>query len=44
MKCFITLIVFCLFLDKSWMHTPEALAKHFIAYNVKVCVMNLFFH
>uniref|UniRef100_A0A671S156 PTB domain-containing engulfment adapter protein 1 n=1 Tax=Sinocyclocheilus anshuiensis TaxID=1608454 RepID=A0A671S156_9TELE len=29
------LIVFCLFLDKSWMHTPEALAKHFIAYNVK---------
>ncbi|XP_062390147.1 PTB domain-containing engulfment adapter protein 1 isoform X3 [Sardina pilchardus] len=21
--------------DKSWMHTPEALAKHFIAYNVK---------
>ncbi len=25
------------------MHTPEALAKHFIAYNAKVCVMNLFF-
>lgn len=22
--------------DKSWMHTPEALAKHYIAYNVKV--------
>ncbi|XP_036433397.1 PTB domain-containing engulfment adapter protein 1 isoform X3 [Colossoma macropomum] len=21
--------------DKSWMHTPEALAKHFIAYNAK---------
>ncbi|XP_056610726.1 PTB domain-containing engulfment adapter protein 1 isoform X1 [Triplophysa dalaica] len=21
--------------DKSWMHTPEALAKHFIAYNTK---------
>ncbi|KAM5151543.1 PTB domain-containing engulfment adapter protein 1 isoform 2-T2 [Mantella aurantiaca] len=21
--------------DKSWMHTPEALSKHFIAYNVK---------
>ncbi|KAM6986213.1 PTB domain-containing engulfment adapter protein 1 isoform 3-T3 [Aplochiton taeniatus] len=21
--------------DKSWMHTPEALAKHYIAYNVK---------
>ncbi|XP_061774393.1 PTB domain-containing engulfment adapter protein 1-like isoform X3 [Nerophis ophidion] len=22
--------------DKSWMHTPEALAKHYIAYNVKL--------
>ncbi|XP_053536744.1 PTB domain-containing engulfment adapter protein 1 isoform X2 [Ictalurus punctatus] len=22
-------------IDKSWMHTPEALAKHFIAYNAK---------
>lgn len=22
--------------DKSWMHTPEALVKHYIAYNAKV--------
>ncbi|MEQ2299333.1 hypothetical protein AMECASPLE_014134, partial [Ameca splendens] len=22
--------------DKSWMHTPEALAKHYIAYNAKL--------
>lgn len=22
--------------DKTWMHTPEALAKHYIAYNAKV--------
>uniref|UniRef100_A0AAR2L954 PTB domain-containing engulfment adapter protein 1 n=1 Tax=Pygocentrus nattereri TaxID=42514 RepID=A0AAR2L954_PYGNA len=29
------LMMLCLFLDKSWMHTPEALAKHFIAYNAK---------
>lgn len=27
----------CIFSDKSWMHTPEALAKHYIPYNVKVC-------
>lgn len=24
--------------DKSWMHTPEALAKHYIGYNAKVRV------
>lgn len=24
--------------EKSWMHTPEALAKHYIAYNAKVCL------
>ncbi|KAI3356525.1 hypothetical protein L3Q82_017734, partial [Scortum barcoo] len=24
--------------DKSWMHTPEALAKHYIPYNAKMCV------
>lgn len=22
--------------DKTWMHTPEALAKHYISYNAKV--------
>lgn len=28
-----------LFSDKSWMHTPEALAKHYIPYNAKVRIM-----
>uniref|UniRef100_A0A8C3A978 PTB domain-containing engulfment adapter protein 1 n=1 Tax=Cyclopterus lumpus TaxID=8103 RepID=A0A8C3A978_CYCLU len=27
--------LFVSFSDKSWMHTPEALAKHYIPYNVK---------
>lgn len=27
----------CIFADKTWMHTPEALAKHYIPYNAKVC-------
>lgn len=26
----------CIFADKSWMHTPDALAKHYIPYNAKV--------
>lgn len=28
--------VFCMVSDKTWMHTPEALAKHYISYNAKV--------
>lgn len=27
----------CIVADKTWMHTPEALAKHYISYNAKVC-------
>lgn len=27
----------CVISDKTWMHTPEALAKHYIPYNAKVC-------
>uniref|UniRef100_A0A8C4YBX0 PTB domain-containing engulfment adapter protein 1 n=1 Tax=Gopherus evgoodei TaxID=1825980 RepID=A0A8C4YBX0_9SAUR len=26
---------FCFFADKTWMHTPEALSKHYIPYNAK---------
>lgn len=29
--------IVCVVLDKTWMHTPEALAKHYIPYNAKVC-------
>lgn len=28
----------CIVTDKTWMHTPEALAKHYISYNAKVCL------
>lgn len=32
------LIQYCIFsvTDKTWMHTPEALSKHYIPYNAKV--------
>lgn len=38
------LMMLDLFLDKSWMHTPEALAKHCIAYNAKVCIKDFLCH
>lgn len=31
----------CIVSDKTWMHTPEALAKHYISYNAKVCFITV---